>query len=180
MARVLRLEKILFMPKQVERVPKGNYTLYTNPQTGKVYGKSNRPSQGRPGLVYTRNFDDTCFDFTGLERKIKTMQYLLHLLTDVELTPHAAKALRRVSIIFGSMYCPSYRKVMKGLICYARGRREVLEIEVRNPTFGNRLKPLRVRSSQRQQRFTVVRGVVRHPLYGDIPTFRKERQLVPP
>jgi len=149
-------------------VGKGDYTLYTNPKTGKVYRKIDKVSD-KTYLINTRNHDD--YEFDDLSKKIRSIQYWLLLLTEERLTLKAAKLMRRLSICFGSFSSEVFRRIVVKQTTLLIG---TLKLEERLDT----LPPHRhyAEADLPHGPFNRPGGVVSHQRYGDIPLFFAERR----
>jgi len=161
-ARSLGLEKTLFLPKEYLRLKvKENLTIFTNPYTGKVYGKTEKVIGAPERHVYTRNIDAVP-DMIDIGMKISRMQALLHPLVKVEISAKAVRLLRRVSIVFSGLPEYKFRMLVGAITRESRAKllKESLETLPRR-------RPKPVRAGDYPRRFR--RGVVNHPRYGDIP-----------
>jgi hypothetical protein len=168
-ARVLRLEKTLFTPKEMMKTGKGpNKTLYTHPYTGHIYGVSKVTTDCVGRYVYTRNVDNFP-DQYNIDKKISLMQTLIQLLTEYELPDWGLKILRRVSVCFAGLEIhPFVNLVGRTLTQSLR-----LQVETKLETKLRR-RPKPARTGERIPSYRKKRGVVRHPRYGDIPVFLTE------
>jgi len=114
-AASLQLHKVLYLPKWILVEPNEDGSSFVNPnKPEKVYWKSSKEVK-KPYKLYTRNYDDSEFECTGMDKRIRLFQGLVHDMVRTRLPRRAVRSLRRLAIVFGSIPFFAFKRIVYGL-----------------------------------------------------------------